>query len=128
MTMRLLEFARRTLTELDSDVAPDRPADRGCSRATTSANPRMGTQHGGGVDDAGEATEVGSVLICSSVLMGELWLVRDSDALAGIALEAAGRPVFFFDEIETLRAKNPEELRAIAASKRVFGPKAALLQ
>lgn len=73
---------------------------------------------------------LGSVLIWSKVLGCEVWLVPDKAALE--ELEAAGevgkRPVFFFKEIERLRGKDEAALKAIAATKRVFGPKAIVKQ
>jgi hypothetical protein len=69
-------------------------------------------------------------LIWSRVLECEVWLVPGREALED--LEAAGevgdRPVFFFKEVERLRGKDEAELRAIAATKRVFGPKAIVKQ
>ena len=72
--------------------------------------------------------QVGAVLIDSRVLGCEVWLVRDADALNDIAAEVGNRPVFFFDEIEHLRGKSEEELRAIAKVKCAFGPGARVVQ
>ena len=68
---------------------------------------------------ASEATkeEIGAVLIYSRLLQGEIWLVRDTEALADIAAEIQGRPVIFFDEVEGLRGKNPDELREIVTAR-----------
>jgi len=62
------------------------------------------------------------------VLGEEVWLVPNADAVADIAGEIGGRPVFFYDEVQRLRGKSPEELRAIAKIKRVFGPGARVVQ
>jgi hypothetical protein len=74
--------------------------------------------------DAGElaAVKVGNPLI------GDLWLVRDDCALAEHPDIIRSRlPVFFFDEIEQLRGKTPEELRAIGLVKAEF-PTSRVLQ
>jgi hypothetical protein len=58
-----------------------------------------------------------------------VWLVRDAKALDDLADDEVGdRPVFFFKEIERLRDKSAEQLRDIAMTKRVFGPKARVLK
>ena len=72
--------------------------------------------------------ELSAVLIHSSTLDAEVWLVRDVNALEDIAGEIHGRAVFFFEEIDHLRGKSHKELRAIAMTKRIFGPMAKVVQ
>lgn len=71
--------------------------------------------------------EIEAVLINSRLLAAEIWLVRDADALDRLGGEIGGRPVFFFDEVEKLKGKSAQELRAIAITKRVF-PRGRVLQ
>jgi hypothetical protein len=71
---------------------------------------------------------IGAVLIHSRILNCEVWLVPDAEALDAIADEIGDRPAFLFSEVEHLRGKSGEELRAIAATKRVFGPGARVVQ
>lgn len=63
-----------------------------------------------------------AVLLRSAVLHGALvWLVADHDALAEHPdIIRSGHAVFFFDEVEQLRAKSAQELWSIAMMKRVF--------
>lgn len=70
-----------------------------------------------------------ALLLRSAVLDGALvWLVADDGALGEHPdILRSGFPVFFFDEVEQLRGKTPEELRAVAMVKTVF-PTGRVLQ
>jgi hypothetical protein len=60
--------------------------------------------------------------------VGSVWLVADAEALAEHPeIMRAGAPVFFFDEVEQLRSKTPDELKAIAAVKGTY-PTSRVLQ
>lgn len=90
-------------------------------------------QRAGGVHDlTGVDPSTGifcAVLLRSAVLDGALvWLVADDAALAEHPdILRSGFPVFFFDEIERLRGKTAEELRALGLVKAVF-PTGRVLQ
>ena len=73
-------------------------------------------------------SDLSAVLLHSRIVGEEIWLVRDSDAINDIANEIAGRAVLLFAEVERLRGKSPEELKAIVKVKRVFGPMTRVLQ
>ena len=54
-------------------------------------------------------------------LVGDAWVVADTQVLADHPdILRSGLPVFFFDEVEQLRGKSIEELRAIAMVKTEF--------
>jgi hypothetical protein len=62
-----------------------------------------------------------ATLLLRGTLIGDLWLVADDDALAEQAdIAESGLPVFFFDEVDLLRGKTPEQVRAIAMIKAAF--------
>jgi hypothetical protein len=74
--------------------------------------------------DAGELVAVK----LAGTIIGDVWVVRDDDTLAASPdIVRAGLPVLFFDEIERLRGKTLEELKAIAAVKATF-PTGRVLQ
>jgi TubC N-terminal docking domain len=75
------------------------------------------------------AGEIGAVLMKSAVLDNELvWLVANYEALSEHPdIIRSGYPVFFFEEVEHLRRKSPDELRVIAETKRCF-PTGRVLQ
>lgn len=74
--------------------------------------------------DTGELTAVK----LTRTVMGDVWLVADDDALAeNPSIIRSGLPVFFFDEVERLRGKTPEELKAIGMVKATF-PTSRVLQ
>ncbi len=74
-----------------------------------------------------EAGELAAVKLVNTVI-GDLWLVRDDDALAEHPdIIRSGVPVFFFDEVEALQGKTPEELREIAMIK-TMSPTSRVLQ
>jgi hypothetical protein len=63
-----------------------------------------------------------------NTVIDDLWLVADDDALSDHPdIIRSGLPVFFFDELERLRGKTREQLRAIAAVKAAF-PTSRVLQ
>lgn len=68
-----------------------------------------------------------AVLLTGTVI-GAVWLVADADVIAEYPdIRASGLPLFTFNEVAKLTGKDPEELRAIAASKRTF-PTGRVLQ
>jgi hypothetical protein len=74
--------------------------------------------------DAGQLTAVK----LTGTIIGDLWLIRDDDALADHPdIVRSGLPVFLFSEMEQLRGKTAEELKAIAAVKATF-PTGRVLQ
>jgi len=75
----------------------------------------------------GNAEEVTAVKLSNTVI-GDVWLVADREAAAeNPDILGSGLPVFFFDEVEHLRGKTVEELRAIGRIKVTF-PTSRLLQ
>jgi len=70
-----------------------------------------------------------SVLIWSKVLEEEVWLIPDRKALEDLRAdgEIGRRPVFFYAEIARLKGKDAATLKAIANTKRVFGPEAMVV-
>lgn len=71
--------------------------------------------------------KLAAVMLRGSVV-GDVWLVADTEALAEHPdIIRSGLPVFFFDEIERLRGKTVDELRAIGMVKTVF-PTGRVLQ
>jgi hypothetical protein len=74
-----------------------------------------------------DASEIAAVMLRGTI-SGDCWLVAAADALAEHPdILRAGLPVFFFDEVERLRSKTVEELRAIGMAKTVF-PTGRVLQ
>lgn len=74
-----------------------------------------------------DTTEITAVKLVNTSI-GDVWLVADTDALAEHPdIIRSGLPVFLFEEVETLRGKTPEELRAIGMVKAVF-PTGRVLQ
>jgi hypothetical protein len=64
----------------------------------------------------------------TGTVIGDCWLVADDDAVADHPdIIRGGLPVSFFEEVEKLRGKTPEELRAIAMAKAEF-PSSRVLQ
>jgi len=94
--------------------------------AATVANRQAATERETPTFDA-DAGELAAVKLRNTVI-GNVWLVADSEALADHPdIIRAGLPVFFFKEMEQLRGKTPEELKAIAMVKAVF-PTGRVLQ
>lgn len=109
------------------DSAPSVTFGTAVSEAAAQRPGRRHTERGERADvTAGTAA---AVFIRSAVLDGALvWLVRDDEAMAQHPdIIRSGLPLFFFDEVEQLRGKTPDELRAIAMVKTVF-PTARVLQ
>ena len=74
-----------------------------------------------------DAGTLAAVKLVNAVL-GALWLVADTEALAEHPdIIRSGLPVFFFDEADQLRGKTVEELRAIGMVKAEF-PTSRVLQ
>lgn len=75
-----------------------------------------------------EVRSICAVLVHASVLAGApIWLVADQGVLDEHPdITASGAGVFFFDEIEQLRGRPADELRALCATKAVF-PAARIL-
>ena len=74
-----------------------------------------------------DASQVAAVKLVNTVI-GDIWLLADADALAEHPdIIRSGLPVFFFDEVEMLRGKTPEELKAIGMVKATF-PTGRVLQ
>jgi len=74
-----------------------------------------------------DAGEIAAVKLRNTII-GDVWLVADTEALAEQPdIIRSGLPVFFFDELEQLRGKTPEELRAISMVKAVL-PTSRVLQ
>lgn len=94
--------------------------------ASVVANKQATTQPETPTFDA-DAGDLAAVLLRATVI-GDVWLVADDDALADHPdILRSGLPVFYFSEVEQLRGKTPEELRAIAMVKRQF-PAGRVLQ
>ncbi|MGD0950043.1 MAG: hypothetical protein ABSA52_21780 [Candidatus Binatia bacterium] len=75
-----------------------------------------------------DASDPAAVLLHSSVLNHAVWLVADAAVLTEHPdIEASGFPVFFFDEVERLRALTPDELRQLCMVKAAF-PGARMVQ
>ena len=62
-----------------------------------------------------------AIRMWSKVLSCEVFLLEDRTSTISDAMLAAGGIVLHYDEVEFLKDKTLEELRAIAAAKRVFG-------
>lgn len=74
-----------------------------------------------------EARDVRAALLRNTA-MGDLWLVSDEETLVDHPdILRSGLPVIFFDEVEQLRGKTLEELRALGAVKASF-PTSRVLQ
>jgi hypothetical protein len=74
-----------------------------------------------------DAGQLAAVKLVNTVI-GDCWLVADDEALADHPdIIRSGLPVFFFDEVEMLRGKTPEELKAIGMVKAIF-PTGRVLQ
>jgi hypothetical protein len=74
-----------------------------------------------------DAGELAAVKLRNTAI-GDVWLVADDDALAEHPdIIRSGLPVFFFDEVEQLRGKTPEELKAVGMVKAIF-PTGRVLQ
>ncbi len=71
-----------------------------------------------------DAGDIEAVRLTKTVI-GDVWLVRDREAAERIAAQSV--PIFYFEEVETLRGKTKSELEATAATKRVF-PASKVLQ
>ena len=94
--------------------------------AATVANRQRTSQREAATFDAG-AGELAAVLLRATVI-GDVWLVADADALTDSPdIIRSGLPVFFFGEVEQLRGKTAEELKAIGMVKATF-PTSRVLQ
>jgi hypothetical protein len=74
-----------------------------------------------------DSGELAAVLL-RRTLLGDVWLVADTGALADHPdIIRSGLPVFFFEEISRLRGKTAAELRAVGILKAKF-PTGRVLQ
>ena len=69
--------------------------------------------------------DIGAVRL-TSPLIGDYWLIADDDEMTPDIADA-GLPVFRFAEVPFLRGLSPDDLKAVAAVKRVF-PTSQVLQ
>jgi hypothetical protein len=61
-------------------------------------------------------------------VVGDVWLVADPDTVTEHSdIANSGLPIFLFEEVEALRTKSTDELRAICEVKRLF-PIAKVIQ
>ena len=64
----------------------------------------------------------------TGTVIGDVWVIADAEVLVEHPdIIRSGLPVFFFDEVEQLRGKSIDELRAIAMVKTEF-PTGRVLQ
>jgi hypothetical protein len=105
-------------------TAPSPLRDHGVSVGSASLG--RDPSHAAPAIDA-DAGKIAAVKLTGTTI-GDCWLVADDDALAEHPdIIRAGLPVFFFDEVEMLRGKTPEELKAIGMVKAEF-PTSRVLQ
>jgi hypothetical protein len=91
------------------------------------AGVRRDTPISSGATFDADAGELAAVKLTGTII-GDVWVVRDDDTLADSPdIIRSGLPVFFFEEVERLRGKTPEELKAIGLVKAEF-PTSRVLQ
>jgi len=74
-----------------------------------------------------DSGELAAVMLRGTVL-GDVWLIADAETLVEQPdIIRSALPVFFFDEVETLRGMAPEELKAVGMMKATF-PTGRVLQ
>ncbi len=110
--MSYLEHAKRAIARADDPSAEGPPAVHGNGDAERVLEIRQ---------------EFVAVRLYSRLLDRDLWLARDNQTAAELAVECPGVPVLTFSEVRYLNAKPPELLQAVLDTKAQF-PGARLWQ